>query len=176
MVVICTRMESFLSWPPWEEARQNPEHGRCTCQGLLNKNMWIQSDSFPIKARHWKLAYSGKKSATCFRFPQLWENKPSPPRGDDWKHLLLSSSGWLGTVHSKTVFRQYFPKPCFSQEAPRRRFRCSRCTYWFYCERNEFVGIPGRDTKLRFQRMQHLFFHGTVQIPINGRLLISLLI
>lgn len=113
MVVICTRMESFLSWPSWEEARQNPEHGRCTCQGLLNKNMWIQSDSFPIKARHWKLAYSGKKSATCFRFPQLWENKPSPPRGDDWKHLLLSSSGWLGTVHSKTVFRQYFPKPCF---------------------------------------------------------------
>lgn len=26
--------------------------------------------------------------------------------GDDWKHLLLSISGWLGTVHSKTVFRQ----------------------------------------------------------------------
>lgn len=173
MVVICTRMESFLSWPPWEEARQNPEHGLCMCQELLNKNMWIQSDSFPIKARNWKLAYLGKKSATCFRFPQLWENKPSPPRGMT-ENICFSvvQAGW-GQYTAKWSSDNTFPSLAASREAPRRRFRCSKCTYLFYCERNEFVEIPGRDTKLRFQRMQHLCFHGTVQIPINGWLLIS---
>lgn len=67
---------------------------------------------FPDKGSQLEVGLLGEEISDLFLFPTAVGKWTFSTTGDDWKHLLLSGSGWLGTVHSKIVFRQYFPKPC----------------------------------------------------------------